>query len=69
MNIFELDRLHPGHVLKRVNINRIRICMSMKPCEFCDNKEFCKKIRHEKGSIYLFWECFSCYLDKLNKWK
>lgn len=60
----ELEDLNPGYVIERLSRNeRIRICNSHgSECGIC-GKIFKgeKCLRHEKGSLYLFWECFDCY--------
>jgi len=63
-----LSSLHPGHVLWRdeKTKDRIRICKtSGSSCEQCGKKFTNEKcLRYEKGSLYLFWECFDCYIKE-----
>ena len=59
--------LHPGYVVEMFgNKERTRICItSGRDCDFCDKPLVNEKcLRHEKGGIYLLWECFDCYEEK-----
>lgn len=71
----ELQAYHPGRVVERMaNKERIRVC-NASPLEDPSNKDGAKChvcdgvisgtkcLRHEKGGLYLLWECFNCYVE------
>ena len=73
LTLVELQKLHPGHsIAKTSGKERIRVCVptmydgswrASSSCETCHKDLGGEKcVRHEKGSIYLFWECFECYV-------
>jgi len=67
--IMGINNLHAGYVLRRdANKERVRLCIPAtdKLCEICSKSlKGVKCVRHEKGNLYIMWECVQCYSNSL----
>ena len=67
MNLSAMSKLHSGHVLVR-HEDKVREVVAKTQGSRCisckrtfDTEE--KVVRFERGTTYLFYECFKCYIS------